>query len=337
MGFVGAFHGARALEKPSLWGKTRATPPRVCRPVSERTRGRAPENLPDGVCLETLDETVLISQYLAPYTGKTLERYYRIMLDFLGWCITARLHMLDANRVFIEQYAAAKRKGGLSKTTVSGYLVPICGFYKWAFQEGLTPTDHGSYVRRYSRPRRSHLKWYTREEARRILAASVEMGKPTSGLIHLLLLNGLRLGETLAARIEDLSTIDHMTALTLPNRKMGVMDTVTLPAATVKVLGDCIGKRKRGRILLDRGRVLTPSRVYTLCNQMSEICGLDTPVRPHQLRATFVTLSLDSGVPYRDVMASTGHADMSMVAYYDRAHAAIRRNASHRLSDWLAD
>ena len=176
-----------------------------------------------------------------------------------------------------------------------------------------------------------------RENAKRILAASVEMGKPTSGLIHLLLLNGLRLGETLAARIEDLSTIDHMTALTLPNRKMGVMDTVTLPAATVEVLGECIGKRQRGRILLDRGRVLTPSRVYTLCNQMSAICGLDTPVRPHQLRATFVTLSLDAGVPYRDVMASTGHADMSMVAYYDRAHAAIRRNASHRLSDWLKD
>lgn len=287
--------------------------------------------------METLDETVLISQFLAPYTGKTLERYYRIMLDFLGWCINARLHMLDANRVFIEQYAAAKRKTGLSKSTVSGYLVPICGFYKWAFQEGLTPTDHGSYVRRYSRPRRSCLKWYTREEAKRILAASVEMGKPTSGLIHLLLLNGLRLGETLSARIEHLSTIDNLTALTLPNRKMGVMDTVTLPAATIEVLGDCIGKRKRGRILLDKGRALTPSRVYTLCNQMSAICGLDTPVRPHQLRATFVTLSLDAGVPYRDVMASTGHADTSMVAYYDRAHASIRRNASHRLSNWLKD
>lgn len=259
------------------------------------------------------------------------------MLDFLGWCINARIHMLDANRVFIEQYAAAKRKSGLSKSTVSGYLVPICGFYRWAFQEGLTPTDHGAYVRRYSRPRRSCLKWYTREEAKRILAASVEMGKPTSGLIHLLLLNGLRLGETLTARIEHLSTIDNLTALTLPNRKMGVMDTVTLPAATIEVLGDCIGKRKRGRILLDKGRALTPSRVYTLCNQMSAICGLDTPVRPHQLRATFVTLSLDAGVPYRDVMASTGHADTSMVAYYDRAHASIRRNASHRLSDWLAD
>ncbi|PMB89291.1 tyrosine-type recombinase/integrase [Varibaculum cambriense] len=318
-------------------GKTGATPPRICRPVSERTGGRAPEKLGDGFCLETLDETVLISQYLAPYTGKTLERYYQIMLDFLGWCINARIHMLDVNRVFIEQYAAAKRKSGLSKSTVSGYLVPICGFYRWAFQEGLTVTDHGAYVRRYSRPRRSRLKWYTREEAKRILAASIEMGKPTSGLIHLLLLNGLRLGETLAARIEHLSTIDEMTALTLPNRKMGVMDTVTLPAATVEVLSDCIGKRKRGRILLDRGRVLTPARVYTLCNQMSTICGLDTPVRPHQLRATFVTLSLDAGVPYRDVMASTGHADMSMVAYYDRAHAAIRRNASHRLSDWLKD
>ena len=53
------------------------------------------------------------------------------------------------------------------------------------------------------------------------------------------------------------------------------------------------------------------------------------------LRATFVTLSLDAGVPIRDVMASMGVSDMSMVQYYDRAHASIRRNASHRLADYL--
>lgn len=53
------------------------------------------------------------------------------------------------------------------------------------------------------------------------------------------------------------------------------------------------------------------------------------------LPSTFVTLALDAGVPARDVMASTGHASVEMVAYYDRAHASIRRNAAPAVADWL--
>lgn len=34
-------------------------------------------------------------------------------------------------------------------------------------------------------------------------------------------------------------------------------------------------------------------------------------------------------------MASTGHAHLAMIDYYDRAHASIRRNASHRLADYV--
>lgn len=195
--------------------------------------------------------------------------------------------------------------------------------------------DIAAYVRRPSRPRRSNLKWLTAEQLSEVLVASKKMGPPVSGLIHLLGLNGLRLGETLDARIKDLSRVDGQTTLTLPQRKAGVMDTVSLPAQTVEVLAECIRERKTGRILTEKGRPLTPARVYKLCDHLSEICRLDFPVRPHIFRATFVTLSLDAGVPIRDVMASTGHASAQMVAYYDRAHAAIRRNASHRLAEYL--
>lgn len=53
------------------------------------------------------------------------------------------------------------------------------------------------------------------------------------------------------------------------------------------------------------------------------------------LRATFVTLSLDAGLPARDIIASAGWVSPEMLGYYDRAHASIRRNASHGLADYL--
>lgn len=50
---------------------------------------------------------------------------------------------------------------------------------------------------------------------------------------------------------------------------------------------------------------------------------------------TFVTLSRDAGAHDRDIMASTGHRDPSMIVYYDQARAAIERNATHLLTAYL--
>lgn len=257
------------------------------------------------------------------------------MIRWWDWCIHAKLHLLAARRDHIEQWARHLATQGLRPSTIGGQLNVVCGFYRWAHQNGLTTTDAGAHVRRPRRGRRSRLRWLDVDQARSLLAASRQLGPPWDGLFHLLTLNGLRLGETLAARIEHLSTSDGHTTLHLPSRKGDVMDTLTLPVASAAVLAGCIGNRRKGRILMERGRVLTPARVYRVCDQISDACGLDFPVRPHMLRATFVTLSLDAGVPARDVMASSGHAHVEMVAYYDRAHAAIRRNAAPRLAAYL--
>ena len=214
-------------------------------------------------------------------------------------------------------------------------LVPVCGFYRWAAEEGHLPYDVAAYVRRPSRPRRSSLRWLTREQLNRLLRASRDAGPPVDGLVHLLALNGLRLTETLDARIEHLETRDGAPVLRLPSRKAGVMDVVGLPAPTIEVLAECIRGRQRGRILTTGGHALTPAMVYAHLDALSDVTGLDFRARPHMLRATFVTLSLDAGVPARDVMASTGHATTAMVDYYDRAHASARRNASHRLAAWV--
>lgn len=279
--------------------------------------------------LAVLDE-VYIQAYLAPYRGQTRRRYQAILLDWLRFLIGARLHILQGSRTLIEQWASTQT---CSPTTTASRLVPVCGFYRWAHQQGLVSVDQGAYVRRPHRPRRSNLRWLDQDQATRLLAASLAAGPPASGLIHLLLLNGLRLGETLNARIEHLGARDGLVTLLLPHRKMGAMDVVSLPTETVTALAECIGDRGRGLLLGPRH--LTPPSVYRLMDALSDSAGLDFRARPHMLRATFVTLSLDAGVPARDIIASAGWVSPQMLDYYDRAHASIRRNAAHRLAEYL--
>lgn len=287
----------------------------------------------------SIPDEILISRFLAPYANqKTRMGYARTLYAWLGFMTGARLHILQAERLHIEQWAKMLAHEGASKATVAGKLSPVCAFYRWATEEGLIDYDIAQFVRRPSRPRRSNLKWLTAEQLANLLAASIVYGPPLSGFVHLTGLNGLRLTETLEARIEHLGEQDGLTTLWLPNRKGGVMDTVSLPEATVKVLVGCIRNRERGLILTGgHGQKLKPGDVYRMLDQVRDDgLGIDFPIRPHMLRATFVTLSLDAGIPARDIIASAGWATTSMLQYYDRAHAAIRRNASHRLTDYIS-
>lgn len=332
----GKIPSERALAQSGVWTEAIPTATYLGRALHQRTRDRthqAREADREGV--ETLTEIGLISLFLAPYRGKTLTRYYAVLLDWYAWCIQARIRMLDARRYHIEAWEKAALDRGLAKSTVAGRMIPVRGFYRWAHQEGHLDRDPAAYAWTPTRPRRSNLKWLSRDQLAQALAASLTMGPPTSGLIHLLGLNGLRIGETIAARVEDLETVDGQTVLRLPSRKGGVMDRVALPAPTIRALDGCIRGRDRGTILQDGRKKLTQARVYRLCDQLSEAIGLDFRLRPHQLRATFVTLSLDAGVPLRDVIASAGWSTPTMVHYYDRAHASIRRNASHRLAAYV--
>ena len=254
-----------------------------------------------------------------------------MLFRWLSWCMAARVRMLEADRTLIEQWAAHMGRTS-ARSTVAAALVPVCGFYRWAHQEGLIVADPGRYVRRPSRPRRSNLRWLSASQAADLLDAAIQAGPPMGGIVHLLLLNGLRLTETLTARVEHLETIEDQTVLLLPSRKAGVMDRVALPAATIAVLAPHREGRDRGRMW---GRAITPGEVCRYLDALSDSIGLDFRARPHMLRATFVTLSLDAGVPARDIIASAGWVSGQMLSYYDRAHASIRRNASHRLAGYV--
>lgn len=276
----------------------------------------------------SIPDEQLIGRYLAPYADEATRRTkWRVMLEWLRFCIGARVHVLAADRVLIEQWSAAEQKR-VSKSTVAGELSTVCGFYRWAYQENLVDRDEGFYVRRPKRGRRSNQQPIGRGQVQALLGCAMAMGSPIDLVAHLLACNGLRLGDVVDARVEDVAQVDGRTVLTLRHRKGDVLDRVTLPAQTVELLPAAVGGREKGRLCQADGRALTPDRVYRWFDALSDAARLPFKARPHMLRASFVTIALDEGVPARDIMAATGHASVEMVAYYDRAYRSLRHNVS---------
>lgn len=280
-------------------------------------------------------EEYYISGYLAPYHGATRERYAAALVRWLGYCISAGVHVLEATPTMIEQWIRAERTRGVSARTINAGLTPVLGLYRWAHAHGHTSSDPGAYVRRPSTPRRTTLQWLSREQLRTWLDAARDTDPTTHSLACLYALNGLRLSEGLDARIEHRTRIDGHEVLRLPHRKADVADHVAIPARTADAITAAAGSRQTGRIHQHRGRAIPAREVYRRFDLVTDLAATGFRVRPHMLRVTFVTLALDAGVPVRDVMASTGHSGYSMVAHYDRGWRSIARSASIPLSEWL--
>lgn len=235
----------------------------------------------------------------------------------------------------IESWAAGERTRGLSKRSINSKLTPIIGFYRWAFANGHTNKDIGAYVRRPSNPRRSNLKWLSRTQLVTYLDAAETVSPLAHSLVCLWSLNGTRLTETLDARIEHIGENGGHPALLLPSRKLEQQDRIGLPPRTTAALATLTGKRTKGLLHQANGKHLTGPQTYKLLDRVTEIAGTGFTVRPHMLRATFITLALEAGVPVVDVMNSAGHSSLSMVAYYDRGYRSAARNASIPLQQWL--
>lgn len=67
----------------------------------------------------------------------------------------------------------------------------------------------------------------------------------------------------------------------------------------------------------------------------SPLAGIAEALHPHALRAAFVTLSLDAGVPIEEVAAAAGHAHISTTLGYDRRRRKRRTGAFRAVSGLL--
>lgn len=105
------------------------------------------------------------------------------------------------------------------------------------------------------------------------------------------------------------------------------------------VLAASVGDKYDGPIFVnERGRRLTRSSVWTRLRTLAKhyLPHKARTIHPHDCRHAFVTLSLDAGVPLRDVQDSAGHGSADTTRRYDRGRHALDRSATYTLSSYLS-
>jgi len=79
---------------------------------------------------------------------------------------------------------------------------------------------------------------------------------------------------------------------------------------------------------------ISGAHLYRIVKKEAALVFPGKPIHPHSFRASFVTISLESGEDLIRVMNATGHANLDMVRYYDRRNR-LKSNSINALAKWI--
>jgi integrase len=157
------------------------------------------------------------------------------------------------------------------------------------------------------------------QDAQALLRASDRVGAKTAALVRLLMLDGLRLHEVLAADASDFEGATAQPALIV--RRGDRRRTVPLTAPTARRLREYVGRRRRGPLLLSDspgrdGERLSRFGADYLLKEVARQAHVDAKVSANSLRRRYVAAEVNAGTHLDDIRDHVGHRDVRTTRRY---------------------
>ena len=278
-----------------------------------------------------------LDDWLADRRGKvrastwvSYESHVRIHLDLVRRIPLVRLRQADVRGLIRERESA-----GCAPATINYSLTILRMAIGQALDDGIIPRNVASTVAG-PHVEQADMRILTADEARHIVD-SVEL-HPSGNLWALLVGTGLRLGEGLGLRRQDVdllrrrvSVVKAVRPIEKPARRIGEARlqlgpvkteasrrTIAIPGFAAQALAaeSAIERPQHvERVIFttDRGTLLDKRNALKSWVAFRDLAGLP-PVRIHDLRHTAASLILANGGSLYDVMKHLGHSSISMTA-----------------------
>jgi site-specific recombinase XerD len=281
--------------------------------------------------IRTADE--LAAAFLLGYGPATRTAYARDLRAWGAWLQARGIGVLEAHRAHVELWAR-EAEGSRAPASIARALAALAGFYAYAVDESLIERSPVARVRRPKVSDDSPRLGLDRGQMSALLEAALQSGPRDHALACLLVLNGMRVSEALAADVGDLNASRGHRTLEL-RRKGGKRQTTALAPRTAAALDALVSDREAGPIFQTRtGRRMDRHAAAKVIGRLARAAGIEH-VAPHRLRHSFVTAALDAGVSLRDVQDAAGHADPRTTRRYDRGRHALDRAATYAVAAYL--
>jgi len=265
-------------------------------------------------------------------------------LEEMPWNIIEYHHLAKIRNTLQERHKAAN--------TINLTLAGLKGVMKACFNLGLIDADQLMRLYNIKRVRGKRLpsgRSLSKQEIKKLYRAcnqdKTAAGKRDHAIIAIMLATGIRRSEVIAIKTEDYNT--RTGQLNIQNGKGNKQRTTYLNTESRKIVKLWLSTKEKqvkkaitensekifnpitkiGNIQ-DRG--LSSHSIYEIIQHRAEQAHIEF-CRPHDLRRTFVTKLLESGVDINTARQLVGHTDIKTTARYDLRDEKSQKKAMRKL------
>lgn len=243
----------------------------------------------------------------------------------------------------IANIRASLKKKGKSSNTINLTLSACRGVMKACFNLGLIKADQLMLINEIKRVRGKKLlagRSLSSRETKALITAckrdKTVNGKRDLAVIVMMLATGLRRSEIVALDIADYNSRNgELIVLNGKGNKQRIIFIQTNARRLIKPWLESRGK-EAGKLFNPitnqtdiANRQMNSQSLYDLIKKRSAQAKIDQ-CRPHDLRRTFVTRLLESGVDINTVRQLAGHSDIQTTVRYDMRDEKEQRKAIKR-------
>ena len=245
----------------------------------------------------------------------------------------------------ISEYLAAKKRDGLSASSIKLIVVALKIFFRYLAGQGQIDRDPAEALGlpRIERYLPETLNELQVEQLIEGIDVKAPLGLRDRAMIELLYASGLRISELAGARLENFDAEEgilrvtgkgNKTRLVPVGRKASEALAAYLSTERPKLVKQRTGKPGGGRpdstiFLSVRGTRLTTARIWQVVKRIARQSGIEKNIYPHLLRHSFATHLLGNGADLRIIQEMLGHADISTTQVYTHVDQQ-RLKAVHR-------
>jgi len=231
----------------------------------------------------------------------------------------------DIDSELITKYFEYQRRSGIGTSSSSRYLSSIKGMFGYLIDNNYiesNPTERLASTK-ISRKLPIVLSF---EEIELIINSpndKEKLGLRDRALLELLYSSGLRVGELIGIKINDLFFSDEVIRVIGKGAKQRIIPVgesaikwVTKYLTSSRPLFEKKGKSLSHIFLNNRGTKLSRMGIWKIVDKYTKEAGIEKEVHPHTFRHSFATHLLEGGADLRAVQEMLGHADISTTQIY---------------------
>ncbi len=222
--------------------------------------------------------------------------------------------------------------------TVARKLASLASLFSYLESEGIIAVNPVAKVKRprISADDQQLTPARTIAEARQLLAAATS--PRDRALVLVLLMMGLRVSEALNLDLDGLETDSgHVTAVIKGKGGRRTRAVVPPPVVAAFTAIEEDEQRTTGPVFARNGIRWNRNQATRALHRLGRAANLTGTLRPHQLRATAITIALELGEPLHKVQTFARHQDPTVTQRYNANRQALDGSPAYALASALSD